>query len=286
MKRIKKWLLLGLALLGWMGGRAQVAPARRAQVVDVTVESFSVPQIRLPNAAVARRINQQLRRLLITAHAEPGKVDSTASLLRQLRQQQLDCCREAKFDGSSFTGVKYEVLLNQHSLLSLSATTQFTGAHHTYDIIYLTFDLQTGRLLTLPEVLAEPLPRMQRRLQGAINRRYQEQALEVKAIYATPDDTARQHEYLRQLSWNEARQHVDLGWPAAGACDTSLLKTFALTPQALLLVYAQNWSQDEEPDNRYRFPYHTLQVKPLLTWTQAARPVPKKAAAPATRQNP
>jgi len=86
------------------------------------------------------------------------------------------------------------------------------------------------------------------------------------------------------LSWNEARQHVDLGWLAADDPDEPQLQLFALTPQALLLIYDREvgfgyWSQGEEPDDTYRSPYQSLQAQPLLAWTRAGKPAVKKVPA-------
>jgi len=208
MERIKRWLSLVLflvtGLLGGVGARAQVGPARlvgAARVYAVQEEGFSLPQVQLPDAAAARRINRRLRQVLLTApvmahrHDRGPAPDSTAPVRRQLRQVYRGCCYDAETRmwkvGQGYTGLGYEILLNQHGLLSLRADTEFTIRHQDYESRYLTFDLRTGRQLTLTDVVAEPLPRLRRRMQGAINRRYQESALGVKATYAAPEDTAR-----------------------------------------------------------------------------------------------
>lgn len=201
MRRIKRWLLPGLLLSGvLLGGRAQaqaatpVAPGSRAQVYAVATTAvgarFQVPQVRLPDAAVARRINRVLLRDF-TGYFDT--VDSAASPARQLRQVARECCYDEatkswrEFGNGGLTATAYTVLLNQEFLLSLAVShdnadrTEPGGPH-------FTFDLRTGRLLTLADLLADPPAQLNQRLGGAINRRLRDDLARVAAEYG--DSTA------------------------------------------------------------------------------------------------
>ena len=117
-------MLFKAPLLGWMlllaapQSQAQPAKGSAAQVYAVTsdrYDSFRMPQVRLPDAAVARRINRQLLRQCVDY---TGSADSTASPRQQLRQTLLECCydQESKAwmaGGLGYTGTDYIVLLNR-----------------------------------------------------------------------------------------------------------------------------------------------------------------------------
>lgn len=89
MKRIGAVLfLVGLAVGGPVGW-AQGVAGSRAQVYSVSAEGFAVPQVKLPNVAVARRINRALLRLVMRS-AEG--VDSLGTARQQIRQANRTCC--------------------------------------------------------------------------------------------------------------------------------------------------------------------------------------------------
>ena len=275
--RSLRGLALGAGLLLGHWGQAQVVAADRAQVYTVPTtsasSSFQVPQVRLPNAAVARRINQQLLR---DVRAYFTTVDSVASPARQLRQAVRECCYDQetknwRAGGDGLTGTRYRVLLNQDFLLSLAFGREeggldWPGGSH------LTFDLRTGRCLTLADLLADPPARLNQRLAGAINRRLRADLAEVAATYGdftTIDYVAQLYGFYGVDEWNTTPQHS----PAADAeaSVSPAIQTypddFALQPNALLLFYTIGMARvDFEflPDDTYIFPYSRLHPRGLL----------------------
>ncbi len=81
--RTGSFLLAGLLLLSGPKAEAQLAPNKRARIYSIAptgeAARFQVPQVRLPTAAIARRINQQLLRYVIN---EFSSVDSTQQPVR------------------------------------------------------------------------------------------------------------------------------------------------------------------------------------------------------------
>ncbi len=304
MERIKEWLLLvPFLVLGLMGGveaRAQQATASgRAMVYQVPVRGeatrFQVPQVRLANTAAARRINRLLLRVALDNWTD---IDSSASPQRQLYQAARVCCYDPETRlwaaaGGGLTGSEYAVLLNQAGLLSLSLTRQYTGAHHTFDTQLLTFDLRTGRRLKLRDLVANTPAQLTRRLRGAARRRFQE--IMEKAIAAPQNGRADSAEVVyaaERLGWDQATRCIrfaDETPPPSGTASIPDLpdpglygetyENFSLTPNALLLFYSPEFhrlQQSYAPDDTYRFPYRTLQVRPLLAWTRKGPPAAPK----------
>ncbi|MEJ7661231.1 MAG: hypothetical protein WKG07_17310 [Hymenobacter sp.] len=266
-----------------LGGRAQaqaatpVAPGSRAQVYAVATtgmaSSFQVPQVRLPDAAVARRINRVLLRD-VTGYFDT--VDSAASPARQLRQAARECCYDEatkswrEFGNGGLTATAYTVLLNQDFLLSLAVShdnanrTEPGGPH-------FTFDLRTGCLLTLADLLADPPAQLNQRFAGAINRRLRADLAGVAANYgdfATIDNVANLYGFYGVDEWNVAPSHQ----PAADTVSyppvvPTYPAEFALRPQALLLFYTVGMARVQFeflPDETYIFPYGRLHPRGLL----------------------
>ncbi|MGI4871931.1 MAG: hypothetical protein ACRYFX_12235 [Janthinobacterium lividum] len=286
MKRIRllRRLALGLGLLGVLsevGARAQVAPGSRAQVSAVVTaeaaEGFRVPQVRLPNAAVARRINRQLLRY-VTANFR--SIDSTAAPARQLYQAARECCYDQetkgwRAGGDGLTAVSYTVLLNQDYLLSLEFSDDEGGLTQP-ETHHLTFDLRTGRRLTLTDLLADPPAELNRRLGWAVNRRLREELANVAAAYGdstTIDYVAQLYGFYGRDEWNTTPRH-DFTSPAV---PDSLydydqlvkyeLAEFALRPQALLLFHPVGMSRlnlEFLPSETYTFPFERLHPRGLL----------------------
>lgn len=254
---------LGLGLLGapaW----AQFAPGGRAQVYGVTEADFTVPQVKLADAAVARRINRTLLRLVVGAHAD--NIDSLGTARQQLRQAD----RASRYDaaekvsrnyGRGLVGADYNVLLNQDSLLSFGFTLEFVGAYPMQETGYVTFDLRTGRPLRLADVVADEPAQLTLRTEGAINRRMGETLAE---IVATINDSAEVADLTERFYWNKATRRVSFERAARpdGAPGVAL-DEIALTPRALLLFYRfelPHVMQNFEPDDTYRFP--CMRVRP------------------------
>ncbi|RZL02460.1 MAG: hypothetical protein EOO62_22235 [Hymenobacter sp.] len=265
-------------LVGGVGAQAQAqaqAQARtqtkaissgQAQVyrVPATGEAtrFEVPQVRLPDAAAARRINATLVRMLISSEA--GGIDSAASAMQQLRQASRECCYDPDTRqwtvGLGLTGCGYQVLFNQGGLLSLAYTSQFTGAYSWERTSHVTFDLRTGRVMALADLLADAPAQLQRRMRNAINRRL---ADELRQIAETYGDSATVAYVAEQFQWDWATKQVK---PSLGDSLADLTE-FALTPQKLLLFYRVDFPHinlNFEPDDTYRFAYAGLLPRPLL----------------------
>src|SRR5688572_7082604 len=115
---LKKWVFFACLMAGAASGLAQSGPALSARVVAVTEEGketrFKVPQVQLSNAAVARRINRCLVRLVLSE-----ETDSTLSISQQLQQAARACCYDAENGlgwntvGHGLTSCSYSILLNQ-----------------------------------------------------------------------------------------------------------------------------------------------------------------------------
>jgi hypothetical protein len=288
MKQLAFWCILAVGG-PWSGAWAQAVGRAEVYRVPASGEAgrFEVPQVRLPNAAVARRINQRLLRGVFGVMGE-GEVEITtkATPQQQLYQAARECCYDADARmwvaaGSGLTGSWYSVLLNRAGLLSLSLTRQHTGAHHTFDTQFFTFDLLTGRRLSLTDVVADPPAQLVRRMQGAINRRYGEALALAKEERS---DSATLAEMTEVLHWDWKTRRVR--WFAGDTSAAVLaltasdpdVETFALTPAALLLFHDAGFhrlSQAPQPDDTYRFPYSRLHAKPLL---QPLVPLAKAAA--------
>ncbi|WP_201987273.1 hypothetical protein [Hymenobacter rubidus] len=234
----------------------------RAVVVDVHAGSFHVPQVTLPNATAARRINRQLLRLLLEYS---DQVDSMASPHQQVRQASRACCYDAEAKswmaaGEGMTGTQYDVLLNQDNILSFSFTKDYNGLT-ALESEHLTFDLRTGRALLLADVIADPPAQLQRRLRAAIDRRL---GAEMDRIALEYQDTATLTYVADEVfDWDRRTRHAratsNPAWPAIG--------DFALTPGALWLFYpirARRLDIPFLPDGTYRFPYPRVKPRGLL----------------------
>ncbi|MGI4886397.1 MAG: hypothetical protein ACRYFR_15685 [Janthinobacterium lividum] len=274
-----KWLLwAGLGVAGAPAG-AQPAPSGRARVYSVVEGDFAVPQVKLPDAAVARRINRALLRLIIADRAEG--VDSLGTPQQQLRQ----AARASRYDAGAqalrsaaqgFVGADYETLLNQDFLLSLGFGLEFVGAYPSRETKHATFDLRTGRRLRLGDLIADPPAQLTRRLQGAINRRMGEKLAEIAADSNDPAEVA---DLTERFHWNRTTRRVNFETDGHAGGAVVVLDDFALTPPALLLFYQVGLPHailNFEPDDTYRFPYaRVLPRGPLVPLAKTTAPAPK-----------
>ncbi|PJJ60611.1 hypothetical protein [Hymenobacter chitinivorans] len=287
MKQLVRWLLgVGVVLSRAPQAGAQGAPGAQAQVYTVTDQTakneatyYQVPQVRLPDAAVARRINRQLWRFFTRNFST---LDSTASLHRQLLQAVHECCYDEEFKawragGDGLTGFDYTVLLNQNYLLSFEFYRNWQGFQEPASY-HLTFNLRTGRLVTLAELVADSPTQLKRRLGLAISRRLHDELAGVVASYGNDSALiARVAQLYGMEEWDTTPQAALRLYAGNGSevnPDESLfpltefsLTEFALQPNALLLFYSVDMSRyDFEflPDETYVFPYTHLQPRPLL----------------------
>lgn len=248
---------------------AQLAPALpRARVYTVQRGEYNVPQVALPNAAVARRINQRLARLLVQCE-DPDAVDSLATLPQQLQQaaraSSFDEEKKLRANSQGFIGCDYTVLLNQGGLLSLAYQCDFRWNQEASTTGHVTFDLRTGRPLRLAQLVADSATRLQRRMQAAINRRLKEHLAEITEEYG---DSVTIAYVADRYGWDWATQSVGLN---------ADLSEFALTPKRLLLFYKVEFQRINAPfqmDETYQFSYGSLQPSALLK-PALARPTTK-----------
>lgn len=268
--------LLGFGLLAEpLGALAQQgALTGRAVVYQVPARGeaarFQVPQVRLANTVAAQRINRLLLRVTLDV------VDSTASPQRQLYQAARECCYDQetkswRAGGDGLTGTGYRVLLNQDFLLSLAFSHEYGGLEWPGGS-YLTFDLRTGRCLTLADLLIDPPAELNRRLAGAINRRLRADLADVAANYgdlATIDRVAQLYGFYGVDEWNTTPQHQPAADTAASVppARQTYPADFALQPNALLLFFSVGMARVEFeflPDDTYVFPYSRLHPRGLL----------------------
>lgn len=279
MKQLMQWLLgVGVGLGIRPAAVAQTRPGEQAQVYTITNEgaggNFQLPQVRLPNTVVARRINRQLLGL-VTDYS--SAVDSTASPRRQLTQLARECCYDQESRswlaaGSGLTGMTYEVLLNQNYLLSFQFQREDQGLEQP-GTSHLTFNLRTGRLVTLVELVADSPAQLERRLWYAINRRLHDELAEVVARYGDDSTMIAHVAQLYGISeWNTTPQAaIRLDTSSGTEIDPSesalYLTEFALRPDALLLFHPVGMSRlnfEFLPDETYVFPYARLRPRAIL----------------------
>jgi hypothetical protein len=245
-------------------------------VYAVVNRGFRVPQVRLTDAVVARRIN---RLLLRQFREESGEnIDSTASPQQQLRQASRLCCFDEDTKtwwagGMGVTDYDFGVLLNQNYLLSLGFSTSYNGLEQPSGS-HLTLDLRTGRVLALADLVADPLAQLGRRLQAAVSRRLRGNVAEAVTTYGDDSTRIARMAWLYQLeTWDTTPQRayaLDMaGSDEADPANTDFIRLtdFALTPDALLLYHPIGMSRiDFEflPDDTYTFPYGRIKPKGLL----------------------
>lgn len=274
------WVLVAAGLLLGPVTAAQVAPGSRARVRPVLARGeaarFQVPQVQLPNAAVARRINARLLQV-VTAYSG---IDSTASPQRQLYLAARRCCYDEEVKswlagGDGLTELSYTVLLNQDYLLSVEFVRSYQGLEDPATT-HLTFDLRTGNVLTLADLLADPPLRMHRRLRAAVSRRLRDKLGQVVAQYGDSATVAHVAELYGLFNWNATPgrgRAEDMAFPD----DSPQPLEFALTPTEVLLFHPVGMSRLEFeflPDEAYFFPYERVRPAALLA------PVAQKAKIP------
>lgn len=284
---LKPLLLWAGLLLAGVEALAQPSSSSRAVVYPVPAPGeasrFGVPQVRLPNAAVARRINRLLLQSVLDE--EDVTVNTHASPQRQLYQAARECCYDADTRtwaaaGGGLTGSEYHVLLNRGGLLSLSLTKQYTGNNHSYSTEHITFDLRTGRRLTLADLLADSPAQLGRRMVAAIDRRLWDELGNVAAIYGDSTRIADVAQMYGLYEWNTPHGRATASGNSAGSqAQWAELADFALTPTAVLLFYdvgVLRLNAEFSPDSRYVFPYERLHLRGLLLNLVKTRGVKKQ----------
>lgn len=207
---------------------------------------FEVPEVELPNQKVARHLNHVVTQLQFAGDLEDstGLPDATQAIRRAAAEYKAN-------NQVGIFGASYEVLFNQGGLLSLALTTEYSGAYPWSATRHATFDVRTGRLLTLADLLADTVA-VSQRWQQRINQRVAAHLLATKREYPTDSDAwAAVREYT---NWDAARQQIN---PAARPA----LRNFALTNQGLMLYTDFGFPHVVlalAPPSEYLFPYAEL----------------------------
>lgn len=215
------------------------------QVVGVRLPAaprYRVPQVQLPDAAAAQRINTILTRLLLTDNLEDTSRAATATQAMQRAR--------AAYESSGQTGIfatSYDVLFNQGGLLSLALTVEYSGAYPWASTQHATFEVRTGRQLFLADLLADTLT-LRRRWHQRINQRVAAHLRWVAQQY--PSDSQALDAVLEYTAWSDAAGRIP-------ARDLPPLREFALSPRGLLL-YTRFWFPHAvlalSPNDEYLFP--------------------------------
>ncbi|GGG53993.1 hypothetical protein [Hymenobacter glacieicola] len=198
-----------------------------------------------------------------------SSVDTTASPRRQLAQVARECCYDEDLkrwwtSGAGTSGIGYDVLLNQNDLLSVGYQMEYQGLTHPYTE-HLTFDLRTGRRLTLADLVADSPAQLGCRLQAAMSNRLRDKLTGVAAGFGDSTQLARVSELYELEDWNITPQrglHLDTAHGAEAD-----VTDFALRPDAFRLFHHVGMSRYNFqflPDERYGFPFARLQLRPLL----------------------
>lgn len=174
------------------------------------------------------------------------------------------------------TGTTYTVLLNQDFLLSIEFQNDYQGfcelaTHHS------TFDLRTGRQLSLADLVADPPAELGRRFDAAINRRLRDEL----ASIATFEDSAT-IAYAAQLyglnNWGRSTAPTSDSAAATVPTDRGGWYDYAecaATSQALLLFHPIGMSRANIPflpDEKYTFPFERIRLQPAWQHLQRAKP--------------
>ncbi|WP_151088400.1 hypothetical protein [Hymenobacter baengnokdamensis] len=213
---------------------------------------FEVPQVQLANAAAAQRLNQTLTRLMLTAGlSDTTRAPTAAAAIRRAVAEYKAANKEG------LTGTSYDILFNRAGLLSLALTTEYMGAYPSTTSRHATFDIRTGRCITLPELLADTILLRQQWHQ----RLTQRVAAHVQRITRDyPGDSDTWATVWEQTGWDEGRQQVS---PAA----LPALREFALTPKGLVLYSSFEFPHAVlalAPADDYLFAYADLEPRQLL----------------------
>lgn len=226
----------------------ELRQALLVSVGDTGQGLFVVPQVQLPAGAAGARINRQLLDAALGEDLEelPQPFTPQTGLRQAL----------AEYDAngqSGFVRANYEVLYNDRGLLSVALTAEYMGAYPSTATRHATFELRTGRLLQVRDLLADTLA-LRQRWQQSITRRVGAHLAALPTDY--PElDTAMLADMRQRLGWNDTTRTVQLEGSDPRFYD------FALTPFGLTLYYDFGFPhviQALQPEADYLFPYAAL----------------------------
>ncbi|WBA42741.1 hypothetical protein [Hymenobacter canadensis] len=232
---------------------ALVAASPQALIVsvgDTGKSMFVVPQVQLTIPAAAARINQYMIDAALGEDLEvlPDTLTAASGIRQALAEYETN-------GQSGFVRASYEVLYNDHFLLSMEFTAEYMGAYPSSSVRHATFDLRTGRLLQVRDLLADTLA-LRQRWQQSINRRIGAHLAALPASY--PElDTAMLADVRQRLHWNDSTRTATL------EANDPRFYDFALTPFGLTLYYDFGFPhviQALQPESDYLFPYADLKA--------------------------
>lgn len=262
-----------------VAAKPAVVKIERAVVVSVsdTIKGrFIVPQVQLPDAVAAARINLGL----VDAALGEDLENVPQPLIVSTAIEQAHAEFESK--KNDFTESRYEVLYNDHGLLSVEFTSVYGGTYSSTVKRHATFDLRSGRLLEVRDVVADTLA-LQQRWQQSINRRVTEHLRALPKEYPQIEtDTNLLTDVKHRLYWNDSTSTVELqdGEPR--------FYDFAITSFGLVLYYDFGFPHVIEalqPDSDYQLTYADIKQwlkpkGPLSFKIEASPPSSKSAANP------
>ncbi|MDQ2770718.1 MAG: hypothetical protein M3Y54_09475 [Bacteroidota bacterium] len=231
---------------------ASVMPvAGRAQVRGVQSDAsrrFMLVQVLLPDAAVAARVNRQLADIFAENLEKPAGQSATRAV-----QQALAEYKAANRHG--FTNASYDVLYNGHYLLSVALHYEYMGAYPSTATHHATFNLRTGQLLTVGQLVQDTLA-LRRRWQASISRAVATTVAALPTDY--PDMEAGERPDIEErFGWNAKLKKVIFA-PGQPHFDE-----FGLTTKGLELYHSFEFPhviQALEPDGTCLIPYSTLKA--------------------------
>lgn len=235
-------------------------PAPRGPVKIVTVAAgpagetygrFELPQVQLPDAALAGRLN---RAIVAAAASFEGGAD-WAGLSGQQAVQR--CLREyQQNDQQGLTSLSYSVVYNENGLLTLAQISEYMGAYPSSDTRAMVFDVRAGRRLTMADLVRDTTA-LRNAWRAKISQRVSEFLRDAPKNFADDPDLAQELPQL--LHWNAATRQV------AFDAHEPRFYDFAVTPRGLTLTYSFGFPhviQAAEPERDYSFTY--AELRPLL----------------------
>lgn len=253
------WLLSALMHIS-LAGRAQkpvgnvaavraLSAAGQAVVRSAGTRRFAIPQVQLADGQVAARINRELVAQFSASLESPAR----GATARQAAQQA-----EAEYKSMNNQGVTnagYEVLYNSHHLLSLALNTEYLGAYPSTATSHATFDLRTGRLVRVEELVRDTAA-LRRRWQQAISRAVAARLRTLATDYPELDADGA-GDIQERLGWDAKLGKVRF---EPGSPDFT---DFALTPTGLVLYHDFGFPHvilALEPEEACSFSYASLRA--------------------------
>lgn len=236
-------------------------PAEKARVVAVEGEGeaarFRVPQVRLPDAAVARRINTSIVKQVLETVALPASYSGSVGQALALAQKA--CCTEEETGtprpGRGLTSCTYQVLYNDGRLLCLEFRLEFTGAYSWGTVRHAAFDMTTGRKLALMDIVADSPRYLRQTLQRAIDRRIAQTLAE---SLESAGDTSVVADLAERFNWQPLTRHVWFAETAGPGLDD-----FSVSEHGICVFY-QPWLPPALwqylPEADYFFPFTKLKL--------------------------